>query len=253
MSTPKLFQPIQVGDLQLEHRVVLAPLTRVRADKKHVHQLPIAQEYYTQRASVPGTLLITEATFIAAQAGGINNVPGIWSDEQVTAWKKVSFSHHSPNNLLICTQITESVHAKGSFIYLQLWALGRAASPKQLEEEGSFPYVSSSDIPLSNRPKEDPSPRPLTLSEIKEFVELYATAASNAVHRAGFDGVEIHGANGYLIDQFLQTTSNRRTDDYGGSVENRARFALEVTEAVVKRIGAKKTGIRFSPWGSFQG
>ena len=148
-------------------------------------------------------------------------------------------------------QVTDAVQAKGSFIYLQLWALGRAADPTILaEEDPSFPYVSSGNIQMTGAPY---PPRPLTIAEIKEYVQLYATAASNAVHRAGFDGVEIHNGNGYLPDQFLQDTANNRTDEYGGSIENRARFSLEVVDAVAKAVGEKVVGIRFSPWAPFQG
>ncbi|KAJ7045210.1 hypothetical protein C8F04DRAFT_527201 [Mycena alexandri] len=230
MSTiPKLFQPIQVGDIQLNHRVVFAPTTRYRADDKHT-PLPLVAEYYEQRASTAGSLLITEATLIAHRAGGLTHAPGIWSDDHISAWKNV----------------TDRVHAKGSFIYLQLWALGRAAEADAVAKE-KLDYVSASDVPL----KGGPTPRPLTIQEIREYVELYATAASTAVHKAGFDGVEIHGANGYLIDQFLHDRTNVRTDEYGGSVENRVRFSLEVTEAVVKAVGQKKTGFRISPWGTY--
>ncbi|KAJ7857545.1 hypothetical protein B0H13DRAFT_2237701 [Mycena leptocephala] len=221
MSTPKLFQPLQVGDMQLAHRVVFAPATRYRVDDTHT-PFPHVAEYYEQRASTAGSLLISEATLIAQKAGGARNTPGIWSDDQIAAWKAV----------------TDRVHAKGSFIYLQIWALGRA----------NITCVSASNIPLPG----GPTPRPLTIDEIKEYMELYAQAAKNAVHKAGFDGVEIHGANGYLIDQFLHGRSNTRTDAYGGSVENRARFALEVTEAVVKAVGQKKTAFRISPWGTWQ-
>ncbi|KAL0952979.1 hypothetical protein HGRIS_007191 [Hohenbuehelia grisea] len=231
-SQPKLFQPIKVGNVTLQQRVALAPLTRVKADEEHVPSLPLVQEYYKQRSSSPGTLLITEATFIAPQAGGYTNVPGIWSDKQIEHWK----------------QITDSVHAQGSFIYLQLWALGRAAEKSNLDPEG-LPYISASDIPLTY--KKD-APRALTKEEIAEYVQLYSQAASNAVNRAGFDGVEIHGANGYLVDQFLQDVSNNRTDEYGGSIENRARFGLEVIEGVVKAVGAERTAIRLSPWNNFQ-
>ncbi|KAL1700032.1 hypothetical protein EV121DRAFT_215008 [Schizophyllum commune] len=231
---PKLFQPIKVGDLTLAHRVVLAPLTRFRHTKFGHAALPNVKEYYAQRGSTPGTLLISEATFISPQAGGYTNAPGIWSDEQISKWKEV----------------TDSVHAKGSFIYLQLWALGRAAMASALKEEDpSFDYVAPSPIKLSDH---EETPRALTVPEIKQYVEWYATAARNAVERAGFDGVEIHGANGYLIDQFLQDVSNTRTDEYGGSIENRSRFGLEVVDAVVKAVGASKTGIRLSPWGKFQ-
>ncbi|KAJ7434928.1 hypothetical protein B0H11DRAFT_2116077, partial [Mycena galericulata] len=236
MANSKLFQPIRLGDITLRHRIIMAPLTRIRADKNHV-PLPHVREYYEQRASVPGTLLITEATFIAARAGGYDHVPGIWSAEQITAWK----------------QVTDSVHAKGSFIYLQMWALGRAARPGDLSrEDPSLPYVSASDIPLRERPATEIRPRALSIPEVHEYVKLYATAASNAVHKAGFDGVEIHNANGYLLDQFVQDVSNLRADEYGGSPENRSRFSLEVLDAVVAAVGPKKTGIRMSPWNRFQ-
>ncbi|THV00003.1 NADH:flavin oxidoreductase/NADH oxidase [Dendrothele bispora CBS 962.96] len=234
--TSKLFRPLTVGDVTLKHRVVMAPLTRFRANANHV-PLPIVKEMYAQRASTPGTLLITEATFIAPRAIGYDHAPGIWSDEQIAAWKEV----------------TEAVHAKGSFIYLQLWAIGRIAYVNSLaKEDPSYDIVSASDIPLSDRPATDPKPRPFTIPEIKEYIALYAQAASNAVHKAGFDGVEIHGANGYLVDQFLQDVSNKRTDEYGGNIENRTRFALEVVDAVVKAVGPRKTAIRISPWNTFQ-
>jgi NADPH2 dehydrogenase len=148
------------------------------------------------------------------------------------------------------------VHKNGSSIFLQLWALGRTAQPDVLQEEGGYPLVAPSPIPLnSSSPSSTPAPVPraLTVEEIGEYVQLFAKAARNAVVGAGFDGVEIHAANGYLPDQFLQTNSNQRTDSYGGSVENRARFVLEVTEAVVKAVGANKVGIRLSPWSTFQG
>ncbi|KAF9466853.1 NADH:flavin oxidoreductase/NADH oxidase [Collybia nuda] len=235
MASSKLFQPLQVGDMILQHRIVMAPLTRFRADAQHV-PLPHVIDYYTQRASVPGTLVITEATYIAQRAGGYPNAPGIWTNAQISAWKK----------------IVDSVHAKGSYIFLQLWALGRAATPRQLASEDlNLPYVSASDIPIAGR-KDGISPRPLTTSEIQEYIELYATAASNAVHRAGFDGVEVHGANGYLVDQFLQGVSNLRTDAYGGSPEKCSRFALEVVNAVSKRVGESKTAFRMSPWNTYQ-
>lgn len=233
MSTsvvPKLFQPTVVGKHALSHRIVLAPLTRFRANKEHVPS-EHALEYYAQRGTAPGTLLITEGTFISAFAGGLNNVPGIWNDEQVDAWKL----------------ITSAVHEKGSRIFCQLWALGRGANPEVLDAEG-LPYVSASDIKLSSSNR---TPRALTIEEIKEYIGAYTNAAVNAI-RAGFDGVELHGANGYLIDQFLQDNSNKRTDEYGGSIENRSRFPLEVVGSVAKAIGADKTAIRVSPWGSIQ-
>ncbi|KAK7693086.1 hypothetical protein QCA50_002651 [Cerrena zonata] len=229
MSANKLFQPIKVGDIQLQHRVVLAPLTRLRANAQHVHG-DLAIEYYRQRASEPGTLLISEGTFISGKAGGMPNVPGIWSDEQAVAWKKV----------------TDAVHDKGSFLYAQLWALGRAAEPAVLALEG-HEFVGASDIPITDKSK----PRPLTTAEVKEYVQMYGQAAANAVKNAGFDGVEIHAANGYFITQFLNENINNRSDEYGGSIENRARLALEVIDACVKSVGASKVGIRLSPWEQF--
>ncbi|KAA1467032.1 FMN-linked oxidoreductase [Dentipellis sp. KUC8613] len=238
-ASSKLFQPLQVGDITLQNRIVMAPLTRHRANDAHEPQ-DVALEYYTQRASVPGTLLITEATFIAAEAGGFPNVPGIWTPTQISQWKK----------------IVDAVHAKGSFIYLQLWAIGRLADPEVLAREGGHPYVSSGSVNIGDQRPEwgdvRPDPRPLTIPEIKKYVQLYATAAKNAVEGAGFDGVEVHGAHGYLIDQFSQPSINNRTDEYGGSVENRIRFGLEVVEAVVAAVGQKKTGLRVSPWSPWQ-
>ncbi|KAF8057172.1 hypothetical protein FPV67DRAFT_582237 [Lyophyllum atratum] len=235
-TSPLLFQPIKIGNIALQHRLVLAPLTRYKSTKSaHVPVVRLMKEYYSQRSSVPGSLLITEATFIAAKAGGYPNIPGIWSEEQTRAWKEV----------------TDQVHANGSYIFLQLWALGRTADPTTLKsEDPSFSLVAPSPIPLSSNP--DTIPRELTQEEIQEYVQLYAQAAKNAVEKAGFDGVEIHGANGYLIDQFLQDVSNHRTDSYGGSIEARSRFGLEVVDAVVSAVGAKRTAIRLSPWSPFQ-
>ncbi|KGO46504.1 Aldolase-type TIM barrel [Penicillium expansum] len=228
----KLSTPLHVGRLDLSNRIAMAPMTRFRADDNHT-PLPMMVEYYAQRASVPGTLLITEATFISPRAGGAANVPGIYTSAQIAAWKEV----------------TSAVHAKGSYIYLQLWALGRVASPEQLKKEGDFQLVSSSPNPITPGTT---VPHELTESEIQDWIKDYAQAARNAIS-AGFDGVEIHGANGYLIDQFNQDTVNTRTDRWGGSVENRARFALEVTRVVVDAVGADRTGIRFSPYSTFQG
>ena len=209
----------------------MSPLTRFRADDSSL-PLPFVQEYYGQRASVPGTLLISEATAISSRAVGFSNVPGIWSAEQIQAWKEVA----------------ERVHSQGSFIFLQLWATGRSAQPDRLKG-GDFDHASSSAIPVEPG---DPVPRALTETEIQDCVDEYAQAARNAV-AAGMDGVEIHGANGYLIDQFTQETCNQRTDHWGGSVENRARFALEVTKAVVAAVGPDRVGIKLTPWGKIQG
>jgi NADPH2 dehydrogenase len=228
----KLSTPIHIGRLDLSSRIAMAPMTRFRADDNHT-PLPMVADYYAQRASVPGTLLITEATFISPQAGGAPNIPGIYNDAQIAAWKEV----------------TSAVHAKGSYIYLQLWALGRVADADTLKKEGNFPVVSSSPNPVT---PDAPVPHELSESEIQDWINAYAQASRNAIS-AGFDGVEIHAANGYLIDQFNQDTANTRTDRWGGSVENRARFAIEVTRAVVAAVGADRTAIRFSPFSPFQG
>ncbi|TFY81116.1 hypothetical protein EWM64_g2889 [Hericium alpestre] len=231
-STPKLFQPIQIGDVTLQHRVVMAPLTRYRANANHELE-ESAVKYYEQRASIPGTFLFTEGTFPSPELGGYPNVPGIWSQRQIEQWKK----------------IVEAVHAKGSYIFLQLWALGRMAHADVLEAEGPYPAISAGNVQTDAR---HAHPRALTIPEIKDVIAKHAAAAKNAVHGAGFDGVEIHGAGGYLPDQFFQTATNNRTDEYGGSVEGRIRFALEVVDAVAKAVGANKTGIRISPWQAWQ-
>ncbi|CAK5275113.1 unnamed protein product [Mycena citricolor] len=233
LPVPQLFQPILVGDMQLKHRIVMAPLTRNRSDDDRVPYDPLVKEYYAQRASQPGTLVISEAIFIDERASGMLNIPGMWSEAHIAAWK----------------EIVAAVHAQGSFIYMQLWAHGRAAQPSTL---GDNPYVSASDVALSYRPADDIKPRPLTKTEISEYVELYVRAAKYAVHDVGFDGVEVHGAHGYLIDQFTQDVSNVRSDEYGGSIENRTRFALEVIDAVVAAVGPQKTGFRISPWNPYQ-
>ncbi|KAF8057173.1 hypothetical protein FPV67DRAFT_1456400 [Lyophyllum atratum] len=235
-TPPLLFQPTKIGDITLQHRLVLAPLTRWKATKlTHVPIVPLMKEYYSQRSSVPGTLLIAESALIASKAGGYLNTPGIWNDEQASAWR----------------EITDKVHANGSYIFLQIRGLGRTADPAALAaEDFSFPLVAPSPIPLSSRPAD--IPRELIVDEIQEYVQLFAQAAKNAVEKAGFDGVEIHGANGYLVDQFLQDVSNHRTDGYGGSIDARSRFGLEVVDAVANAVGAKKTAIRLSPWGTFQ-
>ncbi|ODQ77396.1 hypothetical protein BABINDRAFT_163641 [Babjeviella inositovora NRRL Y-12698] len=239
LADTNLFKPIQVGRYQLQHRVVLAPLTRYRND---TDQAPteLAVEYYSQRSSKAGTLLITEATFISAAAGGYDLAPGIWSGKQITQWNRVF----------------NKVHENKSFIFVQLWHLGRASKPDALKARG-LPYVSSSANYITDEDKQLAKKvgnelRSLTIDEIKQTVKNYAQAAANAI-KAGADGVEIHGANGYLPDQFIQAVSNKRADQYGGSVENRVRFVLEIVDAVVAEVGADRTGIRFSPWGTFGG
>ncbi|MCJ1244229.1 Chanoclavine-I aldehyde reductase fgaOx3 [Trapelia coarctata] len=228
---PSLADPLRIGNMHLKHRLIMAPLTRFRANDAHV-PLPMVTEYYAQRASVRGTLLITEATCISARASGYPNVPGIHTADQINQWKEV----------------TAAVHERGSYIFLQLWALGRVANPENLKSQG-FDVVSSSAVPYSDTA---PTPREMSEQEIHGFIGDYAQAAKNAIE-AGFDGVEIHGANGYLVDQFIQDNSNKRTDAWGGSIEKRARFGLEVAKAVVNAVGPERTGIRLSPFSTFQG
>ncbi|KAI0050089.1 NADH:flavin oxidoreductase/NADH oxidase [Auriscalpium vulgare] len=230
MATSALFSPLQVGAITVRHRVVLAPLTRLRANSDgELGELGV--QYYTQRASFPGTLLITEGSIIHPRAGGWLTAPGIYSEGQIAAWKK----------------ITDSVHEKGSFIFLQICGFGRVADSAYLKAK-DIPRVGPSAIAADGHPV----PRAMTKEEIKDNIQLFATAASNAVHKAGFDGVEIHCANGYLLDQFVQANSNQRTDEYGGSIENRLRFVLEVAAAVAAAVGEEKTGLRVSPWSRFQ-
>jgi NADPH2 dehydrogenase len=199
----------------------------------------MVKEYYSQRASAPGTLIITEATYISKQDSGYPNAPGIYSEAQIAAWK----------------EIVSTVHAKGSYIFLQLWSLGRVVDKAYAEQEGII-VKSSSAVPLevaSDQSDAEPAiPKEMTTDDIKETINTYAQAAKNAIG-AGFDGVEIHAANSYLIDQFIQDTVNQRTDSYGGSIENRSRFVVEVTEAVVQAVGAERVGIRLSPFSTYQG
>ncbi|KAL9538178.1 hypothetical protein MBANPS3_011138 [Mucor bainieri] len=235
MSSQALFAPIKVGTHTLKHRVVLAPLTRFRATPDHI-PTDLQVEYYKQRASVGG-LLITEGTAISRLAGAYPRIPGIYNQEQIEAWKKV----------------TSAVHAKGGVIFTQLWHIGRAGSKNRNPNQEQV--VGPSDIPCPGKDfagGDYEIPRALTIDEIKAVINDYAQAARNAVE-AGFDGVELHGANGYLIDQFINSSSNQRTDIYGGSSEKRARFALEVVDAVAQAIGAERTAIRFSPGSDFQG
>jgi N-ethylmaleimide reductase len=226
-----LFSPVQMGPYQLANRIVMAPLTRNRAQ---AHDVPsaLAAEYYAQRSGAG--LIIAEATQISPQGKGYAFTPGIYSAEQVEAWKT----------------ITAAVHAKGSKIFLQLWHVGRISHPT-LQPEGALPVAPSAIKPEGKTFTEAgwltmETPRALELAELPAIVEQYRIAAKNAM-AAGFDGVEIHAANGYLLDQFLRDKTNQRTDAYGGSIENRARLLLEVTQAITEEIGGERTGIRLSP------
>ncbi|KIK71677.1 hypothetical protein GYMLUDRAFT_148901 [Collybiopsis luxurians FD-317 M1] len=231
-NSNKLFAPIRVGNMSLSHRVVMAPMTRLRTDSSFT-LLDIVTEYYSQRASTPGTLLISEGTAIGPKAAGYPGIPGVWSEQQIASWKKV----------------VDAVHAKGSFIFLQIAGIGRPALSAVLKQlDPTFDVFSASDIPMEG----GEVPRKMTIEEIHESIDLFAQAATNAVFKAGFDGVEIHGANGFLVDQFTQDVSNNRTDEYGGSIENRSRFALEVVSAISKAVGEERTAIRLSPWNKEQ-
>lgn len=233
---PSLFDPIQLGAITAPNRIIMAPLTRGRATRAHV-PTPIMVEYYAQRASAG--LIITEATGISRQGLGWPYAPGIWSDEQVAAW----------------TPVTEAVRAAGGRIVCQLWHMGRIVHPSFL---GDAQPVSSSATTAPGQAhtydgkKPYAEARPLRLDEIPALLDDYRRAARNAI-AAGFDGVQIHAANGYFIDQFLRDNSNFRDDRYGGSIENRVRLLREVSQAVADTIGADRTGVRLSPNGDSQG
>jgi 2,4-dienoyl-CoA reductase-like NADH-dependent reductase (Old Yellow Enzyme family) len=227
---PTLFDPIQMGDLLLKNRIIMAPLTRCRADEGRVPN-DLMRDYYVQRASAG--LILTEATSVTPMGVGYPDTPGIWSVEQVAGWRN----------------ITGAVHQAGGKIMLQLWHVGRVSDPFYLD--GALPVAPSAIAPAGHvslmRPKQAfVTPRALETAEIAGIVEAYRKGAENA-KLAGFDGVEIHGANGYLLDQFLQDSSNNRTDHYGGSIENRARLMLEVTDAVVSVWGAGRVGMHLAP------
>ncbi len=229
MNSKTLFTPLNLNGRILRNRLVMAPLTRNRAIHGIDVPQPLNAEYYAQRASDAG-LIISEATQISPTGKGYAFTPGIYSAEQIAGWK----------------QVTDAVHAQGGTIYLQLWHVGRISHPS-LQPGGIAPVAPSAIAPVNQRTFiENGTPRALTLTEISGIIEDYRLAAQNAM-TAGFDGVEIHAANGYLIQQFLCDRSNHRTDNYGGSITNRLRFALEVTEAIVEEIGAECTGIRISP------
>jgi N-ethylmaleimide reductase len=232
-----LFQPIQLGDITLANRMAMAPLTRNRAAAGNVPG-PLAVEYYTQRASVG--LVIAEATQVSAQAQGYDATPGLHTPEQIAGWKKV----------------TDAVHAKGGKIFVQLWHTGRVShtrfqpgqqapvAPSALKATAARTYVIGQGF------VETSEPRALATEEIAGVVNDFRTAAANAI-KAGFDGIELHAAHGYLIDAFLRSGSNQRTDQYGGSIENRTRIVVEVVEAVTKVWGGNRVGIRLSPLTKF--
>jgi 2,4-dienoyl-CoA reductase-like NADH-dependent reductase (Old Yellow Enzyme family) len=229
---PSLFDPLKVGDLLLPNRVIMAPLTRSRAGATRTPNALMA-EYYAQRASAG--LILSEATVVTPMGIGYADTPGIWSTDQVAGWKRV----------------TQAVHAAGGRIFLQLWHVGRVSHPTFLD--GKLPVAPSALAPAGNVSLLRPltpfvTPRALERSEIPEVVSAFARGAQNA-ELAGFDGVELHGANGYLLDEFLQDSTNRRDDDYGGSVENRARLLLEATDAAIAVWGPGRVGVHLAPRG----
>ena len=239
MSALNLFDPLHLGAVELSHRVVMAPLTRLRSRQPGDVPHALNAEYYGQRSS-QGGLIITEATDISPQARGYPGAPGIYSPEQVAGWREV----------------TDAVHKRDGIIFLQIWHTGRV-SHSTMQPGGALP-VAPSSVPISGMmhmdatgaPAEFETPRALEKHEIEAIVADFRQATINA-RDAGFDGVEVHGANGYLIDQFLRDGSNRRTDDYGGSIINRSRFLLEVVNAVVSAWEPGRVGVRLSPWGGF--
>jgi 2,4-dienoyl-CoA reductase-like NADH-dependent reductase (Old Yellow Enzyme family) len=227
-----LFQPLKLGSLTLPNRIVMAPLTRARAGGARIPNALMA-EYYAQRSSAG--LILSEATAVDPMGVGYADTPGIWSNEQVEGWKKV----------------TSAVHAKDGRIFLQLWHVGRISDPMFLD--GKTPLApsaiaASGHVSLVRPEKSYVTPRALETEEIAGIVDAYRRGAENA-KKAGFDGVEIHGANGYLLDQFLQDGTNERTDQYGGSIENRARLLLEVIDAAIGVWGADQVGVHLSPRG----
>lgn len=229
-----------MGANELSNRITYAPTTRFRALDDHVPS-DLNLDYYDDRTKYPGTLVITEATLLSPRTGVYERAPGIWSAEQVSAWKK----------------ITDRVHANGSRISVQIWPLGRVADPVATKKAGFSLIAPSAIYPDENSKKAAEAAgnpvKELTETEIKELIEVdFVRAAKNAV-AAGFDYVELHGAHGYLIDTFLQASTNARTDRYGGSIENRSRFGLEIVDRLIKEIGAERLAIRLSPWAHVQG
>ncbi|KAL6950724.1 hypothetical protein ACO0QE_000005 [Hanseniaspora vineae] len=242
MEHSNLFKPVQVGGMQLKQRVVMAPLTRGRAtDDNTPNKDGMAVEYYGQRSQAPGTLIITESSYISEQAGGYANVPGLYNNKQMAAWKHVF----------------DKIHENESYVFVQLWSMGNQADPVFLKSKNAqflgpvdnlYPdeQCKNKAIECGNELKG------MTHADIEQSVADYVQAAKNAV-AYGADGVEIQAGNGYLLNQFLDPVSNKRSDKYGGSIENRSRFVLEVVDAVIAAVGAAKVGIRFSPFASHNG
>ncbi|CAL9730759.1 NADPH dehydrogenase 3 [Monosporozyma unispora] len=231
-----LFKPIKIGNLTLPHRVVMPPLTRMRCRVKHVPNGDLSATYYGQRAQAPGTLIVSEASFISAQASGYDNAPGIYSDEQNEQWKK----------------IFAKIHENKSYIFVQLWNLGRQAFAEVMARDGLRYDSATDDLYIDEEFKKRAvaagiKQHGITKDEIKQYIKEYVES-SRKIIASGADGVEIHSANSYLLHQFINASSNKRTDEYGGPIENRARFTLEVVDALIDAVGAEKVSIRFSPF-----
>ena len=240
LKNTDIFKPLKVGEHVLSNKVVYAPTTRLRALEDYTPS-DLTLEYYNKRSRYPGSLLITEATLVSEQAGLYGTTPGIWNEKQVKEWKKIA----------------DKIHENGSFVSNQLWFQGRVGDPRLLRDHG-LDLVAPSAIYPDDTSKEKAEAagnpiRALTEKEIHDIIyDTYTNAAKNAI-AAGFDYIELHAAHGYLLDQFLQPATNQRTDKYGGSIENRARFVLELVDHLITVVGANRLAIRISPWAKFQG
>lgn len=233
----KLLNKYKLKELELKNRMVMAPLTRARAEANIPNELML--EYYTQRANAG--LIISEGTAPSPNGLGYARIPGIYTQEQIEGWKK----------------ITQAIHAEGGKIFLQIMHTGRVSHMDNMEKDAEI--LAPSAVALDgemytdqNGPQPYPVPRAMSIEDIKQAQEEFVSAAKNAIN-AGFDGVEIHSANGYLADQFLNTATNKREDEYGGNIHNRSRFSLEIVDRVTRAIGSEKVGIRLSPYSTFNG
>lgn len=240
LEDTNLFKPMKVGVTTVQHRIVMPPLTRMRASfPSHNFEQDWTAEYYDQRSKAKGSMIISEGAFICPQAGGYDNAPGIYCDSHIESWSK----------------IIKKIHNNKSFAWIQLWALGRQAPPKIMARDGLRLDAPSANVYMNEDFEKQAKEagikqHELTHDDLEQYIEDYITAAKNAL-LAGADGVEIHCANGYLLNQFLDPVANQRTDKYGGSIENNARFPLAVINAVCDAIGAYRVGVRFSPYGTY--
>lgn len=239
LGDTNLFKPLDLGEVRLSHRIVITSLTRLRATQPgNVPTRESAIEYYTKRAKRRGTLIVTEGSHPFPQAGGCDAAPGLWSQEQLKVWEVV----------------IKSIHDRNSFVFVQMWAVGRQASPGVMAQKG-LRYDSASDNVYLSREMENMAAKiknpqhGITCAEIKEYIKGFVDAAKNVIE-CGADGVEINNADGYLLNEFLDPVSNKRTDEYGGSIENRARFTLELVDALFDAVGPDKVAIHFSPYGT---